>query len=330
MEQGVAGSSGASRGVPDRGERVAAALAGHPDAMIVVGGPLTIELANPAAEELFGFAEGGLTGVALSQILPSTAAEVLSGNPPAAEETVIGRRKDGRNFPATAGVVRMEPDRGVVIVVRNRVGQERTAEEFDAAAAERRQIGQDLHDDLGQELIGLDLLVGTLVDVLRQRGSPELAVGLKIRDGMNRVLERIRAVTEDLTASDLSPSELAPALEVLAARTRDLGGIDCRFETSGDVRLPGGPVARQLLRIAQEAVANALKHAAPRVIAITLAEINDRIELHVRDYGRGIDPTATAAGTGLGLKTMRYRAAQIGATLNLEPENPGTSVRCIL
>jgi signal transduction histidine kinase len=226
------------------------------------------------------------------------AAEHLFGCPPGA---LTGRRLD-QLVPATSEIG------------------------LDVAAAERRRIGQELHDDVGQELVGLGMMAAALVEELRAHGGAGGELAVKVRDRVQHVIGRVRAATRELTAPDIGPAELPAALESLAARVRESAGIACTFEGPSDAEIQDGPAAVHLYRIAQEAVANALRHAAPTSITITLGTVAGQTELRVRDDGRGFDPSAPP---GLGLKTMRDRAALIGATLLLDAGNPGTLIRCV-
>ena len=87
-------------------------------------------------------------------------------------------------------------------------------------------------------------------------------------------------------------------------------------------------IATHLLRIAQEAVHNAVRHAHPTEVLVTLEAPDGRVTLCVRDNGRGMPPGAVGSG-GLGLRIMRYRADTIGADLAIEPApGGGTTVTC--
>lgn len=135
-------------------------------------------------------------------------------------------------------------------------------------------------------------------------------------------------------AQDLSPlSEahggLVQALHDMVDRHSDSNGPAVRFAAS-----EGAPIRLQLpstdhlFRIAQEGLANALKHAAARSINVTLDVRPDTVRLEISDDGIGLPPDA-AGSAGLGLKVMHYRAELMGAHLSIGPgENGGTRLIC--
>jgi signal transduction histidine kinase len=92
-----------------------------------------------------------------------------------------------------------------------------------------------------------------------------------------------------------------------------------------------GAAALELYRIAQEAITNALKHAQCRNIEIQLALRATAVELLIHDDGEGLNLADTGGGEGIGLRTMRYRAARAGGTLELRSkQGHGTTVRVLV
>ena len=122
---------------------------------------------------------------------------------------------------------------------------------------------------------------------------------------------------------------LMAALADLADRTGREGKEACTFDCPEPISVADNVVATQFYLIAQEAVRNALKHARPRRVDITL-ESNSHLALRVRDDGSGM-PARPTEIQGLGLRIMRNRAAIIGAALTIGPAEPtGTVVTCVL
>ena len=120
---------------------------------------------------------------------------------------------------------------------------------------------------------------------------------------------------------------LMDALRELASRTDDLEGITCAFKCEQPVEIANSLTATHLYRIAQEAITNALKHARPEHILISLELHNGQPVLQIADDGTGFD--LTEQSDGIGLKTMVYRASLIGANLTITPvEAGGTLVTC--
>ena len=120
------------------------------------------------------------------------------------------------------------------------------------------------------------------------------------------------------------------ALADLAETTTQDAGIKCRFTAEQSVRVEDSETATHLYRIVQEAVTNALKHAHSQQVTIALEREDGQIVLSVRDDGKGIS-SKTRKVQGMGLKSMQYRAALIGATLSVAPNKQGgTLVTCRL
>jgi len=202
---------------------------------------------------------------------------------------------------------------------------------LDISTEEQRRIGQELHDSLGQEMTGLAYLAGGLRRKLQERGLVEEAqTAAELANGIPQCLNQIRSVVRGLVPLEIGSEDLAPALESLAAGVAEQTGIPCVFENPAPVRVHSDDAAFHLYRIAQEAVNNAVKHASPQHIRVTLQRVGDRVELRVEDDGVGI-PRTQERVNGSGLRILNYRANLIGALLRVAPSgNRGTVVTCLL
>ena len=119
------------------------------------------------------------------------------------------------------------------------------------------------------------------------------------------------------------------ALRQLADTTNGLFRTRCRFLCIKPVRIQDPETATHLLRIAQEAVSNAIKHGRATQILISLRRRGQRVTLMIRDNGRGI-PKTLPSPRGIGLAIMRCRASIIGGLVRVERSRPrGTLVTCI-
>jgi PAS domain S-box-containing protein len=195
-------------------------------------------------------------------------------------------------------------------------------------AREQRRTGQELHDTVGQELTGLGMMADALTQRLASRadGSKELAG--KIRDGLERVHAQVRSLSRGLVPVQVDAEGLRAALEDLAARTSEQPGITCAFHCPQKVLVSEPDTATHLFRIAQEAVANALRHSQAHHIHIGLARDDGMVTLSVRDDGAGL-PDNLERNQGLGMRLMQFRANLIGATISFGPApGPGTLVTC--
>lgn len=219
---------------------------------------------------------------------------------------------------------RMAHSRWFVRDVTRRVELER--EILVAAEHERQRLGQDLHDDLCQQLTGIEFLGQALAGQLQARGVPEA----------RQVQEFVRMIREAIThardlARGLSPmtdgaAGLRDALEQLAKRMRTLFQVDCRFHCRTPVVSADNEVSIHLYRIAQEAVTNAVRHGKARRIDLSLGRRNGKLRLAVKDSGIGMSGKLRE---GMGLRAMKYRVGLMGGDFSVR-RNPhgGTEVLC--
>jgi signal transduction histidine kinase len=198
-----------------------------------------------------------------------------------------------------------------------------------AVLMERTRIGQEIHDGLAQSFTGILLQLGAVEEFpsCRKRGS-ELAVTLSrirelARDGLAEARRSVMALRLDQTRR----AGLELALRQLAERSTVPGGVSCSFE-GGAIDTGLKPeYEHELLRIAQEAVSNAVRHAHPRTVRITMTDQREHWELAVADDGVGMEQSPElSARQGFGLASMRQRASAIGGEWQIESE-PGHGTR---
>jgi len=193
---------------------------------------------------------------------------------------------------------------------------------------ERRRIGQNLHDDLGQLLTGIAFMTQSLAEKLAEASLPEVSDAAKIQALVNQAIGHTRVLSRDLTSAELDESNLAASLQALARHVGGLFEASCQFRYEGTIPPVSEGVARQLFYIAQEAATNAIKHGRPRHVWIVLAGRPDRLELTVRNDGQPFSG-GSAANTGMGLRIMNYRARVIDAAFEVGTDNGGgTVVHC--
>jgi signal transduction histidine kinase len=213
--------------------------------------------------------------------------------------------------------------------LREREAQEVRLERelLEISERERRRIGHDLHDGLGQRLTAASMATNALIAAMKAE-SPSLAErGEEIGRQIREAIADARALSHGLAPVALADEGLMTALGALADDT-GRGDIRCIFECPEPVRVPEAEVAGHLYRIAQEAVNNALKHAVPSEIRIGLERSGRALVLEVDDDGEGFDGAAATRG-GIGLRIMRYRARLIGGALEISsPPAGGTRITC--
>jgi signal transduction histidine kinase len=200
----------------------------------------------------------------------------------------------------------------------------------DIGNQERARIGADLHDGLGQELTGLALLLRG-VAARAEREASALAPELR---GLSRMasksIETVREIAHGLLPLTLSHVGFRQVLRRLARSTRLTFGVAVGIRFHGDsTHMPVGEIAENLYRIAQEAIANAVKHGHAKRVTLRLRASAMRVVFTVTDNGSGID--LDSHSEGMGLQIMRYRTRMLGGLLAVERiRRGGTRLRCVM
>jgi len=201
----------------------------------------------------------------------------------------------------------------------------------DQTDRERRSIGQELHDSVGQSLAGLAMMTRELMSGLQGNpAKPMLPSVEALHKGIEGAKTELRNVIRGMIPVEFDGSGLLNALLDLAETTETVHSVKCRFVSDDPdlVEIDDGFVGAQLYRIAQEAVRNAVKHGDATVIEIALRG-RRKIELEVTDNGHGDWSHADTRGSGV--RIMRYRADLIGGRIEVIAERgKGTRVVCIV
>lgn len=195
-----------------------------------------------------------------------------------------------------------------------------------AVLEERNRIARELHDTLEQELAGITMQLDLAADCFQQ--APRVAQqALETARDMSRhsMIEARRSVW-DLRCQLLEDGDLVSALTQIVEPLvpREQAKVDFKIQ-GAPVRLPG-PVEMNLLRIGQEAVANAVKHGHARLVSIELRFAPAVVCLTVRDDGQGFAASQSSPTGHFGLLDMRERAQSMGSHLQVESE-PGRGTR---
>jgi len=198
-------------------------------------------------------------------------------------------------------------------------------EVIDICAREQRRIAYDLHDGVGQQLVGIALCAKLLEEQLRgERPSEANKAGMIVKL-VNDAARQARLTARNLEGAD-GVGDLKTALQSLAISISRNCSVKATITADGSSLPISPPVAAQLYRIAQEAVHNAVEHGAAREVQINLAFNHETLVLTIRDNGKGFPSNAN--GNGMGLRIMRYRAQCIGGSCDVQSSSEGTVVRC--
>jgi len=194
---------------------------------------------------------------------------------------------------------------------------------------EQRRIGYDLHDSLCQHLTGTALAGQVLAEKLIAKGQPEANDANHVVRLIEEGIVLARNIVMGLQPVEIEGDGLNSAFRTLSHNIRERFNVECDFVCNEPLIVREVALTTQLYRIAQEAVANAVKHGKPKRIVIELRSENDNVSLTVSDDGIGL-PKGAENGKGMGLRIMKHRALMIGGSLEAR-NNPegGTIIQCV-
>jgi signal transduction histidine kinase len=187
---------------------------------------------------------------------------------------------------------------------------------------ERRRLSRELHDETAQVFSAVKMELG----LLRERAQPEQAARLdQVLGLIDTGIHSIRNVTNDLRPSLLDDLGLLPALRSLVADFADHSGLEAELGAPAALPSLSEEAELALFRALQEALANVLRHADARKVAVSISVNDAGVLLRVSDDGRGLPPGMSPERlevTGhMGLAGMRERITALGGTVRLQPHN---------
>ena len=204
------------------------------------------------------------------------------------------------------------------------------SELLEIAENERRSIGFDLHDDLGQKLTGLSLMVKGLEQrLLTERHSSAEDAG-KIHDLITDLIQHTHNLAHQFSSLDVDGDDLPVVLRGLAGNVKKMFCIECGLSVKGSLPELPQHTTFQLYKIAQEAVSNAIKHGKATEVTMHLVKNSEKLLLTIQNDGV---PFTVPAGkkNRMGLRIMNYRANTVDATLEVKAgDKGGTVVVCVL
>ncbi len=314
------------------------------DGIITIDEARNIQSYNRAAEQIFGYKEDEVLGKNVNILMPPPFREEHDGYIKSYHETnhkkiigigreVRGLRKNGEVFPMELAVSEIKHlhHRTYTGIIRDiSVRRELEVALLHASEEERRRIGQDLHDGLGQMLTGIGLIAKNMAKTLAEN-HPESATGMfELVDLVKSADEQARSISRSLIPIELENGGLKAAILRLGVSIERLYGIPCEYKETGPMPDISPNVKTHFFRIVQEAISNAAKHSKASRISTTVACSKNHLRAHIQDNGVGI-AQQNVNGHGMGLRIMQHRANVIGASLKVRPGTPdGTTVTCTL
>ena len=201
-----------------------------------------------------------------------------------------------------------------------------------AGDRERSRVGKELHDSIAQSLAALRY---QLIAIERDVTDPALADQIgSVRHGAGQVLEQVRLLSHTVHPQILDDLGLVPALRHLARTTTGTGGVTVSVISTGgsdaDFHAIPSDASAAVYRVAQESIANAIRHASPKTIVVTIGLAGGALSMQVEDDGTGFDSEKLEGdGAGaMGLFTMRERMSLLGGSFDISSDpRKGTSIR---
>ena len=335
------------------------------DAIITIDSQGIIQTVNRAAERIFEYPSTEMIGKNVKILMPMPHRQSHDGYLQRYTKTgekrildnareLVACRKDGSEFPVEVSITEVDHSKvftGIVHDISERKRLQRHI--LRIGAEEQRRIGLELHDGTGQELTGLALHAGTLLelfDAIPKKSVDGIPGGFadetrlaKMREfaaklfrGLNEANHNVQQLAHGIMPVQIEPHGLQAALEELTASIANRRQLTCRFACLASVVVSNIAIATHLYRIAQEALNNALRHSQADEIIVSLENHGDHVALEVKDNGVGINhvlklTAESAEWKGMGLRTMQYRCGMVGGTFHLaQLESGGTTVKCIV
>ena len=197
-----------------------------------------------------------------------------------------------------------------------------------AVLEERNRLAGEIHDALAQSFTAISMQLEVAQEEMAANEGDPLRYIRQANEAAKFGLAEARRSVLSLRSSVVRESGFIAALQRLVERSNVAGRLRCDFRSDRmpDENLPA-KIQHELLRIAQEAVSNAVRHAKPTVVTVTLRWNPPNLVLQVTDDGSGISSARLAESDGVGLGSMRDRAGQIGAKLEIQSAaGRGTSI----
>ncbi len=316
------------------------------DAVIALDHQHRVIYFNSGAEQIFGYSAEDVLGQSINLLLPERfrAAHGVHitrfgegqdiARRMAERREIYGLHKQGHEFPAEAGIVRL-PSEGVYAVILRDVAERkhyeaelRTTSTQLAVLSERNRLARELHDAVTQSLFSASLIA----DALPQMWTQDQVQGWRhlqdIRQLTRNALAEMRTLLLELRPDALTRSKLSDLLKQLAETTTGRSGVQITVEAEEQAQLPA-EVQIALYRIGQEAMNNIVKHSGANTASVRLGIQAKSATLLIEDDGCGF-VVEDRAGTHLGLRIMQERADEIEAQLQIESQvGTGTTILVI-
>ncbi len=259
----------------------------------------------------------------------------VAGRPGVYESLLLTR--DGRKIPILITSTSFSVQgryMGVLSVIKDTTFQKQTEERLQALSRkvislqeeERARLARELHDEIGQQMAAVQLIISGI----KQQSEPRREHILMLADKIKNIPAELRRICKGLRPAALDSLGLISAVNEMTNEFVSVYGIniDVKIEEFDDKDLKP-EISINVYRIIQEAISNAVRHSGATVITIAMKRAGNKVLLIIADDGGGFDPSQNRSG--LGLDSMRERAALCGGTADVESEpGKGTEINVII
>ncbi len=243
-------------------------------------------------------------------------------------EILLNSKTNGiRNFSVSAEIIELQGTKCMVWVgydITEKIKFEK--EMLSITERERYRVGQYLHDDLGQFLVGIDAMCSLLEKKLKKEKNIYLPLVTEMHQYIREATNNARRTARGLCPVNFDENGLRSAIKDMLTKTSRMFNIKYRFLDRADIVIYNSNMAINMYHIVQEAVNNAIKHGKARLIEVVYKTDDENIFLSISDDGTGFCLNQKP-NTGIGLDLMKYRARAIGGTLSVSSESgKGTEI----
>ena len=307
------------------------------DAIITVDETQHVVMFNAAAEAMFGCTQDEAIGAPLSSFLPERFRAThdlhvrrfgetgISARRMGALRVVAGLRRNGHEFPIDASISQHTDgaQRFFTVILRDvtqRVEAERallrSKEELQALALsahqareqEQNRIARELHDELGQSLTALRMMVVWIRERTGENDAELSAKLARMGELLSEMVVTMRRISSELRPLILDDLGLVPAIEALVEQFTDRTGIACELAVDDPALELADAQKTAVFRIVQESLTNVVKHARATRAEVTIQQADGEITINVSDNGVGFAVNAPGGQQSHGLLGMRERA----------------------
>ena len=313
------------------------------DAIIVTEHDRSIVIFNQGAAKLFGYTQDEVLGLSIDLLIPERFradhvchVDTFARTPEPARRMaqrldVFGLKKDGNEFPAEASISKLTVGKRITftVIVRDITDRLRTERQLQslttqlltAQEEERRRIARELHDDINQRLALLAIEMVTIESDPSAITSQAREIARSLAQRLAKISDDVRRIAYQFHPSFLDDLGLTAALQQLADDWSTKTGVKVLVVQEEMADPLPRDIASCLYRVAQESLANIMKHARATRVELELTCDSQEVRLEIHDSGVGFDlKEIQARHPGLGLVSMRERVRSVQGRFDIQSE----------